>query len=287
MRHALALLAACFAWLAALPALAASGLPGPAGEMQEIFRISGLEAQLGTLDQVVAASLAPNLQGVPPAQAQVVQRAVLSEFNAPLLKQQVESRLAKVHHPAHAAATLRWLRSPLARRITALEVAASSAESVREIERFAQNLPAQPPTPARVGLAREFDRATGWTEFALDVSLASARAAMTAIAAVRPDEPRLQPQQIEQAIASQRELMRNGIEQASLVSALFVYRSLSDTEFEAYIAWTKTDAGRWYHGVVREALLEVLTEVAGRMGRTVAAALRAAPAPVPAAPAAR
>lgn len=273
----------CFAaWLAALPALATSGSPGPAGEMQEIFRSSGLEAQLGGVDQVVAASLGPNLSGVPPQQAMVVRNAVLAEFSGPVLQRQVEHRLGKRHDPVHAPATLRWLRSPLGRHVTQLEIAASTPDSVQQLDAYAMGLRQTPPSAQRVVLAQAFDRATGWTEFAVEISLASARAAMTAMSAVRPGEPHLQPAQVEAAIESQRERMHKELEQASLVSALFVYRSLSDEDFLTYIQWANTDAGRWYHGVVRETLLEVLTEVAGRMGRTVATALRSPPAPQPA-----
>lgn len=277
-------LAASLVALWALSAGASSAPAAPAREMQEIFRSSGLEAQLASLDQVVSASLAPNLANVPESQAAVVRRAVLSEFNAPVLQQQVESRLAKRYDPTQAAATLRWLRTPLARRITQIEIEGASAESLKGLAEFAQTLQSMPPTHERLALALDFDRATGWSEFALEVSLASARAAMTAMSVVRPDEPRLRAKEIEAAIDAQREKLRVGLEQASLLSALYVYRNLTDAELQTYLDWARSDAGRWYHGAVRQTLLEVLTEVSARMGHTVATALRAAPgqAPVPA-----
>lgn len=268
--------------LLAGPAVAAAGPPAPAGEMQEIFRLSGLEAQLGSLDQVVAASLSPSLQNVPAAQAARVKQAVLAEFSGPALQQQVVFRLEKVHHPTHAAGTLRWLRSPLGRRITELEAAASTGEGMRGLEAYARQLGNQPAPETRVALARELDRAIGATDFALELSLASARAAMSAMSGVLPGEQRLAKDQIEAAIDAQREQLHAQLAQISLVSTLYTYRSLEDTELEAYLAFTRGEAGRWYHGVVKQALLETLTQVAERMGRSVASALQTAPAAPPA-----
>jgi hypothetical protein len=247
--------------------------------MREIFRLSGLETQLGSLDMLVEESLAQSLQSIPTEQAERVKRAVLTELSAPQLQQQVASRLEKVHHPQHAAAALRWLRSPQGRRITQLEIEASTPESVRALEAYAQQLRAEPPREVRLGLARELDRAIGATQFAVEVSLASARAAMSAMSGVLPAERRLDAGQIEAAIGAQREAMREGLAQASLLSTLHTYRDLTDAELEAYLAFAKSDTGRWYHGAVKQALLEALTDVAGRMGRTVASALRSAPDP--------
>ena len=257
----------------------ASAGPAAVDEMQEIYRLSGLEAQVGALDRVVAAALIPNLQRVPAARAEVVRDAVLRAWSTPLLQQDVVARLAKSHDPQQAAATLRWLRSPLGRRVSELETHATSAEGVQALEAFSKELRAHPPDETRLALARALDQATGATDFAVEVSLASARAAMSAVGAALPEEKRLEPDKIEAAIESQRQRLRDQLAMASLASTLFTYQSLSNSELETYLAFARGDAGRWYHGAVKQALLGMLTDVSGRMGRTVATALRAAPAP--------
>jgi hypothetical protein len=274
-RAALALLAVS---LLAPTAFASAG-SGTGDEMQEIFRLSGLEAQIGALDRVVAASLVPNLQRVPAAQADVVRDAVLRAFSAPVIQQDVSARLAKANDPQQAAATLRWLRSPLGRRVTELETHASSAEGVQALEAFAQQLRSHPPDETRLALARALDQAIGQTDFAVEVSLASARAAMSALGAALPQEKRLEPDKIEAAIEAQRQRLHQQLAMASLASTLFTYQNLSNAELESYVVFARSDAGRWYHGVVKQALLEMLTDVSSRMGRTVATALRSAPAP--------
>jgi hypothetical protein len=274
-RAALALLAVVS--LAATARGSAGAITGD--EMQEIFRLSGLEAQIGALDRAVAASLVPNLQRVPAAQADVVREAVLRAWSAPVIQQDVSARLAKAHDPQQAPATLRWLRSPLGRRVTELETHASSAEGVQALEAFAQQLRSHPPDETRLALARALDQATGATDFAVEVSLASARAAMSAVGAALPQEKRLDPDRIEAAIEAQRPRLHEQLAMASLASTLFTYQSLGNSELETYLAFARSDAGRWYHGVVKQALLEMLTDVSSRMGRTVATALRAASAP--------
>jgi hypothetical protein len=273
-RAALALLA-----VLALAATARAAAGAAGDEMQEIYRLSGLEAQVGALDRVVAASLTPNLQRIPAERAALVRDAVLRAWSTPVLQQDVVARLAKVHDPQQAAATLRWLRSPLGRRVTELETHATSAEGVQALEAFSQQLRSHPPDQTRLALARALDQATGATEFAVEVSLASARAAMSAVGAALPEEKRLEPAKIEAAIESQRQRLHDQLAMASLASTLFTYQSLSNSELESYLAFTRGDAGRWYHDAVKQALMGMLTDVSGRMGRTVATALRAAPAP--------
>jgi len=262
----------------AVPALAAPDASGKAGEMRELFRLSGLESQLGSIDDLVAASLTPNLSKVPAAQKDIVRHAALDAFSSPVLQERVFGELAKVYDAQQAAAALRWLRSPLGRRITLLEMQTSTAEGMRELETFALQLKKQMPPNARIALAHELDKATGATDFAVELSLACARASMSAIGAALPAERRLDPDKIEAAIESQRKVLHEQLGQVSLVSTLYTYRSLTDTELETYLMFTRGDAGRWYHDVVKQALLHVLTEQAGVMGKQVALALRA-PAP--------
>jgi len=135
------------------------------------------------------------------------------------------------------------------------------------------------PRPPR---GQGLDRAAGATDFAVELSLACARAAMSAIGGALPAERRLDPDKIEKAIDSQRQLLHEQLGHISLVSTLYTYRSLTDVELEHYLAFVRGDAGRWYHGTVKKVLLEVLSDQASRMGATVATALRAAPAPIPA-----
>src|SRR5262245_10849799 len=160
-RAALALLAV----LALAATTRAAAKPGAGDDMQEIYRLSGLEAQVGALDRVVAASLIPNLQRVPAAHAEVVRDAVLRAWSPPVLQQDLVARLAKAHDPQQAAATLRWLRSPLGRRVTALETHATSAEGVQGLEAFSAQLRTHPPDKTRLALARALDQATGETDF--------------------------------------------------------------------------------------------------------------------------
>ena len=273
---------AALAWLAVLALAAtarASAGPAAGDEMQEIYRLSGLEAQVGALDRVVAASLIPNLQRVPAAQAEVVRDAVLRAWSTPVLQQDVLARLTTAHDPQRAAEVLRWLRSPLGRRISSLETHAASAEGVEALEAFSKQLHSHPPDQTRLALARALDQATGATEFAVEVSLASARAAMSAVGAALPQEKRLEPDKIEAAIESQRQRLHEQLAMASLASTLFTYQSLSDSELETYLAFARGDAGHWYHDRVKQAMLGMLTDVSGRMGRTVTMALRAQPSP--------
>jgi hypothetical protein len=257
----------------------------PKGQMDEIFFLSGLEAQLDVVGESLGAAIEPQIQHLPPAQGQALESAVLREFGADALQREVEKHLERAYQPRHAVRVLQWLRSPTGRRIAKLDLAAAKPEGAAALEHYARNLETDPPPVTRVSLIRQLDAATGMTDFTVDAALTSALATALGANAALPPANRGAESEIRAAVEAQRNALRPEIEMMITASMLYSYQSLGDGELLSYIDFSNSEAGRWYHESVKRALLNTLEGASTRVGRAVAAAFSAAEDPVPASPA--
>jgi hypothetical protein len=282
MLHARSLVALPILLVAlALGADAAPARNDPKGQMDEIFFLSGLEAQLDVVGESLGEAIRPQIQHLPLAQGQALESAVLREFGAEGLQREVERHLERAHQPQHAELVLQWLRSPVGRRIAKLDLAAARPEGAAALQSFARNLGSNPPPAPRVSLIRQLDAATGMTDFTVDAALTSALATTLGANAALPPAKQGTESEIRAVVEAQRDALHPEIEMMITASMLYSYQSLGDTELRSYIDFSNSEAGRWYHESVKRALLETLEGASTRVGRAVAAAFSAAEDPVP------
>ena len=64
---------------------------------------------------------------------------------------------------------LNWYHSPLAQKITQLEVRAFSPEALQEMRQFATNLESNPPQEARINLIQNLDSVVGATDLNIEL----------------------------------------------------------------------------------------------------------------------
>ena len=288
MQHARPLVVLSLAVLCFASGAAAAPAPhDPKGQMDEIFFLSGLEEQLRILSDGLGAGLAPHIQQLPAPQAQALERAILREFSRDALQRAVEARLERAYDARNASAVLIWLRSPLGRRISKLEIAASGADAAREMQSYAQLIQTESGAPpaARVALIASLEEATGMSDFTVDLSLTSALATALGVNGALPVEHRADEDEIRAGIEAQRPMLRAQIQQVTQIAMLYSYRSLSDPELRDYVAFASGGPGQWYHGVVKSALLDAIVRASLRVGESVATDLREMPSPLPASPA--
>ena len=269
----------------ALRADAAPAPSDPRGQMDEIFFLSGLEAQLDVVGESLGAAIGPQIKHLPLAQGQALESAVLREFGAEALQREVERHLERAYQSQHAELVLRWLRSPVGRRIAKLDLSAARPEGAAALQSYARNLGSNPPPATRVSLIRQLDAATGMTDFTVDAALTSALATALGANGVLPPAKQGAESDIRAAVEAQRDALRPEIEMMITTSMLYSYQSLGDGELRNYIDFSNGEAGRWYHESVKRALLNTLEGASTRVGRAVAASLAEAVDPVPASPA--
>lgn len=206
---------------------------------------------MATIDRILAQSLRP----------EAVYGAVRDAFRPLVERSNLEAAAA-------------WLRTPVARKIVALEIAASEPSAEPKVAEYAATIKANQPPARRLELVQRLDWVTGAHETSADLVAAIARGLSTAVSAAGPPENRLRPGQIEDRVAQVRARAHESLREVRTMSMLYTYQTLHDDELAEYVRFSGSDAGRWYNTALRSALVGSIGKV---VEQTAAELVRAVP----------
>ena len=236
---------------------------GPA-TVEELLELSGLKAQLVGIATRLAGEVQP-----PPGQMsmkdqtavdRILARAVSHDKIYALIRDELRGDVDR----AKLEATVAWLRSPVARKIAALEVASSGPGTEQKLSVYAAGLKANPPPAPRLELLQKLDWISGAAETSADIVAAVTRSVSKGVSAISPPAESLRPGQIESRVAELRTRVSESVRQAQLLSMLYTYQSLDDTELAEYVRFSASEPGRWYSARVHKALVSAVGEVVER-----------------------
>lgn len=244
-------------------------------DVDEYIKVSGMTAQLSQTPQSVIAGLdeavARNGTQVN-AELLAGLRASISEvYAADRVIAAIRAQLLKTADPAALRKTLDFYKTPLALKVTELEIAVSTVEAMTEIQRYAGTLQQNPPAPERLKLVGELDRVIRASESGLDLMTGTARGMMSATRRILPKDKQLDAKQMAKMLADVRARNRPGMQQMTLVSFLYTYRSLTDSELSQYIAFWSSPAGKVTGAKTSGAINAAFDKLAVEMGDAAAA----------------
>jgi Domain of unknown function (DUF4124)/Uncharacterized protein conserved in bacteria (DUF2059) len=251
---------------------AENGVSTAPATVDEILELSGARAQLaGLASQLGAGYLLPRRHQLDARDAARVARIIEQHFAPERFYLAIHDELGRRVEREQLDAMAAWFRSPLGRRVTELEIAASKPEAAPAAVAFAARLKTSPAAPARLELLQRLDWVTGLSTDTTDVVLvifrSGARAAATAAAADR----RIRTGVVERRV----EEMRGEMDMANmaLTHMLYVYSPLTDAELKAYVDFLASPAGRAYNRISHAALLRAVRDAADRTATEIMRAI--------------
>jgi hypothetical protein len=165
------------------------------------------------------------------------------------------------------AAALATMRSPLARRITELELSGSSPDAQPELRGFAARLQNAPPAATRLAAVRRLDGVSGATSLSLESLGALLHGLVTGMAPSMPAARRPSPGDVDALVAQTLKQTEPALRAATEVSLLFAYRSLSDAELEEYVAQSESEPMQWFFAALRGAFVDTIRRGSAEFGR--------------------
>jgi hypothetical protein len=237
---------------------------------REIVAFSSRGAQLASMAEQVQLGIERNGASLPLVTRELLLRAVAVHLAPEALRSGVVERLAPRIEPARAGEVLRWLKSPLGRRVTRLEQEASTPEGLAGLEAFAQQLHDALPPRSRLELMRRIEAAGRAVDFTLDVTARTSLGIALALDATLPASDQSSPEQLRAFIESQRVRLLPVVEQSVRVAYLYRYRDVSDENLGHYAEFLESEAGVWYVRETQHALLETLAEASLALGDAIA-----------------
>ena len=238
--------------------------------VQTLMIKSGLNKQLEQLAPMVQTSISQQNQGANALSADeldMLSGMAAEAFDAKALKDKVQRHIQTNLPETDIRAALAWLNSPLGAKITKLEEDASTPAAYEEMQKLGSQLTGN---AGRVDLIRKLDNASKATETAVAVMLNTQMALIAALTSGVPPEKRPTIENIEKEVLKNKGQIQSAVEQATLLTLLYTYRSLSNAEIGKYIDFARSASGKKYNTVTSEAVTAAVTNAAHVLGSLIA-----------------
>jgi uncharacterized protein DUF4124 len=246
---------------------------GPA-TVDEILELSGMRPQLPGIVRALGTEYLPRPGQLSEHDAALIGQVVARHFAAERLYAVIRDDFRRRVDQKQLDTMAVWFRSPIGRRVTALEITASRPEAAPKIAAFAAGLKTSPAPASRLELVQRLDWVTGTSHETTELGLSIAGSVVRAAAAAAPAERRTRAGLVERRVEEMRGQMAAPIGQNILAQMLYVYGPLSDAELKEYVDFLASPPGRAYGRTAHSVLLRVVREAADRTALEV---LRAVP----------
>ncbi len=233
--------------------------------VDRVMTLSGIDRQFDRIPELIEAQIHRQPPPIGVAETARLVRVLTSAFSPDKTRRTMRDYLIDHFDERRFAQLATMLESPLARRMTALEDAASTQASLQrlmqEANRFMADL-----SPERLILLGELDRSMGMSETMVEFQVRAFEAIVQALSPLLPEGQRM-PEDRMEAIADQmREQGLYPTRQQNLVQLAWTYREASDREIEDYLALYRSDIGQRSTRLMKAATMAVfdraMTEIA-------------------------
>ena len=204
---------------------------------------------------------------VPPMVADTVGYVVSSSFSADKIEQQIITDLQAQLTDEQLQAVSEWYRTPVARKISSAEIAASAPEAWPQIQASAPELNRKYKGTPKAEMFDRFDRAARATESAVDTTIAVQLGLATAMSALSSES--MHYEQLERRIENQRGMLRGVVGQQVYDSYLYTYDKVSAQELALYLDFLESPAGKQFSQVVTSSIQQAIMEPVESIGRQI------------------
>lgn len=239
------------------------------GLVRDLIRLSGLQHEIQQFPQQILAGFDQQGRTLPVEEHAAVRQALASSFEASALERRITQELESSLSSGVVAGSLKWFRSDVGRKVTALEVASSHPKAQQESRAFAQQLEKSPPAAERVQLIHRIDQASNGTELVLDMSEALVLSMASAYQATLPAAQRTGLEALRNQLARQRETLRQQVQRHVWISMLRSYRTLPEEELRQYVEFLESEEGLGLYAQVNIALKKSFEASIARASRAM------------------
>ena len=204
---------------------------------------------------------------VPPMVADTVGYVVSSSFSADKIEQQIITDLQAQLTDKQLQAVSEWYQTPIARKISNAEIAASAPEAWPQVQASAPELNRKYKGTPKAEMFDRFDRAARATESAVDTTIAVQLGLATAMSALSSES--MHYEQLERRIENQRGMLRGVVGQQVYDSYLYTYDKISAQELALYLDFLESPAGKQFSQVVTSSIQQAIMEPVESIGRQI------------------
>lgn len=241
-------------------------------DLDQLIALSGLEDQLAVADPTAGEAFASEFERSSGLELGPEFRAVVNDFFASVdFLGPIRAQLAQGLRSRQIKTLNRWYKTELGREIARLELQAQAPEQVERMMAQVNSLVSDADAMAR---AQALDELLGSTDQLLQTMELTQIAMLDGMLA----GPQVPAEVKEQLVAEIRQTVadsRPEMAQFSQAMMIYTYRSLSDADFDRYLAFLAKPASRRFYELVVEASVATASAEYAVLGQRVADFLKA------------
>ena len=257
-----------------ITALLVTGTAQAAPDARQVLEVSPVDDIVARYPAMMSQGIREGLKQngqLPPMMANTIGNIVSSGFNSVDIEQQIIKDLQAKLTDSQLQAVHDWYETPVARKISSAEIAASEPSAWPKIQSSAMELNSRYKGTRKAEMFDRFDRAARATESAVDTTIAVQLGLATAMAAFSSDSANYE--QLRQRIESQRSMLRGVVGQQVYDSYLYTYQNIGGQEMDLYLEFLESSAGSAFSKVVTNSIQQAITEPVESIGKQMSRVL--------------
>lgn len=239
--------------------------------IERVLTVSGVKKQLEGIGDMVKEQVTKSQDKLGPEAYAKINQSITQAYDADILYADILEYFKTHFNEERLSAIVEWYKSPTAKKITKLEIEASSPEGKEEMRKFAQQMALKPPRRETVTLIQRLDEVTNGSGLTLAVYTTTTRELLKAMNSVAPPDKQATEAKLEEIMSNIKKNVQPTLKYATLVDFLYTYRNLSEEELNKYISFYRTDSGEWLVTNLNDALLNAVANAAKKIGKEIAA----------------
>ena len=199
--------------------------------------------------------------------------AFFQAFNVEEMERDLIDKMSEQMDKHSITIALEWFESPIGRKIIDLERTTYAAHAWQGKQVFIQGLAHNPPAEHRINKVRRLAEASYLSQIDEDLEMTTALALTGAMNAKLPQEERIDPDYIRGQLETQREDMKEALQEEQLVNFLYLYHQLPESEIEQYLRFLDSESGKQFNSAILVSLRAVFQSAAEKIGTALGRAL--------------
>jgi hypothetical protein len=188
----------------------------------------------------------------------IFQPILEKEFNAALLRRELESRMAAHCNPEQMTLAVQRMQSPFVARMLALESEVSTPEGQKKLKRYINIVQTVPPSDDRIDALDALDASVGASDFATDSTIAVMRGMMNGLGA---------PPEIVAQVQAHRKDIKTQVQNNVELSMAVMYHGVTRPELQQYAKELSSEPLKGFNEQVKKVFLELMEERSQAIGQ--------------------
>jgi tetratricopeptide (TPR) repeat protein len=242
------------------------------GLIHDALELSGAKKQMSHYADIVSRGLPQVRSGMGEEKLKnELPVMVRDSFKLSKIYPAVVSTFSARFNRSNMQSVIRWLKSPLGKRVTLLEVEARRPEAVKRSTEFGSEYDRL--KESRKQRIRDVEKALQVTDLTISIVSGSLFEMLKGMQSQMHGHSTMNSEEIDALVESVRGVPREPLMRNVLISLAYTYRDLADEEIDAVAGFYQTPEGAWFSNTGMEAISAAIGKSSREIGEKIGKSL--------------